>query len=209
MRPPSDERRMRLRNVTPLIVTGSKMPGFFSTGPPSRDTASSLDSSLACLPVPNYPHAGGAMGNQVEQRRKLANFGRNLNWQSRWYRPRNDDDVLEILEKHRTERVRAIGALHSWSDVAQSDGVTLDMSEFADVRPYGKKVQVGAGCTLDKLLARLHALTNRTLPTMGAIKRQTISGIISTGTHGSGKPSLSHFVTAVRLAAYDTAGNPK
>jgi len=149
------------------------------------------------------------MGNQVERRRRLANFGRNLSWQSRGYRPRNDDDVLEILERHRTERVRAIGALHSWSDVAQSDGVTLDMSEFADVRPYGKKVQVGAGCTLDKLLARLHALTNRTLPTMGAIKRQTISGIISTGTHGSGKPSLSHFVTAVRLAAYDTAGNPK
>jgi len=149
------------------------------------------------------------MGNQVERRRNLANFGRNLGWQSRWYRPRNDDDVLEIMERHRTERVRAIGALHSWSNIAQSDGVTLDMGEFADVRPYGKKVQVGAGCTLDKLLARLHALTNRTLPTMGAIKRQTISGIISTGTHGSGKPSLSHFVTAVRLAAYDAAGNPK
>ena len=52
-------------------------------------------------------------------------------------------------------------------------------------------------------------MTGRTLPTLGAIKRQTISGVISTGTHGSGLPTLSHFVTGVRLAAYDPAtGQP-
>ena len=101
------------------------------------------------------------MGNLVERRRKLANFGRNLRWQARCYRPRNDDEVLEILERHSTERIRAIGSLHSWSDVAQGTGVTLDMSEFADVRPYGKKVQVGAGCTLDTV-----SYTHLTLPTI-------------------------------------------
>jgi len=37
------------------------------------------------------------MGNQVERRRTLVNFGRNLRWQALCYRPRNDDDVLEIL----------------------------------------------------------------------------------------------------------------
>ena len=45
--------------------------------------------------------------------------------------------------------------------------------------------------------------TDRTLPTLGAIKKQTISGAISTGTHGSGKQSLSHFVAAVRAAVFD------
>jgi L-gulono-1,4-lactone dehydrogenase len=149
------------------------------------------------------------MGNGVERLRTFVNFGRNVRWQARRYHPRNDDDVLEILARHGAERIRAIGSLHSWSDIAMGTGVTLDMSEFADVRPYGDKVQVGAGCTLDKLLQRLHSLTQRTLPTLGAIKRQTIAGMISTGTHGSGKPSLSHFVTAVRFAAYDAAGKPQ
>ena len=32
---------------------------------------------------------------------------------------------------------------------------------------------------------------------------QTVAGAISTGTHGSGKNSLSHYVEGLRLAAYD------
>ena len=75
--------------------------------------------------------------------------------------------------------------------VAKVAGITLDMSAFAGVRPYGRKVQVGAGCTLGRLLEQLDSFTGRTLPTMGVIKKQTIAGIISTATHGSGKPGLS------------------
>ena len=44
------------------------------------------------------------MGNQVERRRKLANFGRNLSWQSRWYRPRNDDDATYLENSWKTNR---------------------------------------------------------------------------------------------------------
>lgn len=87
------------------------------------------------------------------------------------------------------------------------------MSRFNTVVPFveGDRsyVRVGAGCTLQMLLDRLHSASNQTLPTLGAIKKQTISGAISTGTHGSGHQSLSHFVTAVRVAAYDAAsGEP-
>lgn len=149
------------------------------------------------------------MSYAVTRPRTLVNFGRNLRWQARGYRPRDDDAVLAILGRHRSERIRAIGSLHSWSEIAQVSDVTLDMREFADVRLRGKNVQVGAGCTLDRLLERLHACSGRTLPTMGVIKRQTLSGIISTGTHGSGAPSLSHFVAAVQVAAYDEKGRPK
>ena len=149
------------------------------------------------------------MSETVGRLRTLVNFGRNLKWQTRCYRPRNEDEVLEILERHRSDRIRAVGSLHSWSDAAQVAGITLDMGEFVDVRPYGKKVQVGGGCTLERLLEQLHSLTGRTLPTIGAIKRQTLAGLISTATHGSGKPSLSHFVTAVRVAAYDDSGRSK
>ena len=52
------------------------------------------------------------MGDTVERLRTLVNFGRNLRWQSRCYRPRDEDEVLEILERHRSERIRAVGSLH-------------------------------------------------------------------------------------------------
>ncbi len=147
------------------------------------------------------------------ERRSLVNFGGNREWDARLYRPRDEQEVLDILAQRRSERVRAIGSLHSWSDIAVGSGLTLDMSRFDEVQPVTANgetfVRAGAGGTLQHLLDRLHAATDRTLPTLGAIKRQTVSGAISTGTHGSGKPSLSHFVTAVRLAAYDATGKPR
>jgi hypothetical protein len=147
-----------------------------------------------------------------QRRRELVNFGGNVTWQARCYRPRNEQEVLQILGRHRSERVRAIGSLHSWSDIAVTPGVTLDMSELDAVR-FGRddgraRVVVGAGCTLARLLDSLHATTSRTLPTLGVIKRQTLSGLVSTGTHGSGRPSVSHFVTAVRIAAFGADGTP-
>src|SRR2546430_2056872 len=143
----------------------------------------------------------------------LTNFGGNQAWQARCHRPRTEQDVLDILARHRNGQIRALGALHSWSDVAVSADVSLDMSAFDQVRPFTKDgetfVEVGAGCRLQALLDRLHTAGDQTLPTLVAIKRQTISGAVSTGTHGSGKQSLSHFVAGVRVAAYDAAGQPK
>src|SRR5262245_61973576 len=144
--------------------------------------------------------------------RRIVNFGGNQVWQARCYQPRDEQEVLDILQRHRGGRIRALGALHSWSDVAVSPDVVLDMSRLDRVEPVTRNgetfVQVGAGCRLQDLLNRLHAATDRTLPTLGAIKRQTVSGAISTGTHGSGKPSLPHFVASVRVAAYDAGGKP-
>ena len=146
------------------------------------------------------------------KRRRFANFGRNVTWEALRYLPRDEQEVLQILARHRSERIRAIGSLHAWSEAAASD-VTIDMSRFDEIafdRNDGTgRVRVGAGCTLQRLLDHLHATTSRTLPTLGVIKRQTIAGVISTGTHGSGKPSLSHFVTAVRVAAFGADGTPQ
>lgn len=146
-----------------------------------------------------------ALANPVIQRE--VNFGGNLTWQTRCYRPASEAEVLDILARHATGRIRVLGSKHSWSDIAVSGEVSLDMSLFDDVQPFVQDgqgfVRVGAGSTLQSLLDRLHRATDQTLPTLGAIKKQTISGAISTGTHGSGRQSLSHFVTRVRLAAYD------
>ena len=135
-------------------------------------------------------------------------------WRSRVVRtPRDAHEVVAILGEHREGNIRALGALHSWSDVAVSDDVTLDMSamrgvELLDRATYGvDAVGIEAGCPIQDVLDFLRP-RGLTLPTLGVIKRQTISGAISTGTHGSGLPGLSHFVLGMAIAAYDAQGNP-
>ena len=146
-------------------------------------------------------------------RHTIVNFGGNLRWAPIFYQPASEEEVLEILRKHAGHTIRPIGSLHSWSEAAAGADVALDMSRFDEVatlsqdgKPY---VRVGAGCRLGTLLDKLQATTVSTLPTIGVITRQTISGIISTATHGSGAPSMSHFVSAVRVAAYDPSREPK
>jgi hypothetical protein len=141
------------------------------------------------------------------------NFGGNQTWRSRTHRPGSDQEVLGILQRHAHEQIRPMGSAHSWSNIAACAGVSLDMAAFDEVHAHEtggeKRVRVGAGCTLQRLLERLHAAGDQTLPTLGVIKRQTIAGAISTGTHGSGRQSLSHFVAGARVAAYDGAGQPQ
>jgi L-gulono-1,4-lactone dehydrogenase len=144
---------------------------------------------------------------------RVINFGGNQTWRAHCYRPRYERDVLEILQRHRHGHVRPFGALHSWSDVAAGTDAAVDMSCLDQVRPFvkdgAKFVRVGGGCRLHDVLDRLHAESDQTLPTLGAITRQTVAGAISTGTHGSGNPSLSHFVAAVQVAGFDADGTPK
>lgn len=145
--------------------------------------------------------------------RKIVNFGGNQRWYSDCRRPESEDEILEILQQNPRATVRAIGSGHSWSDVAANTDIALDMSAFCSVDIITddgeQRVRVGAGCRLQDLLDKLHSMSDRTLPTLGAIKKQTISGAISTGTHGSGLQSLSHFVVTVRTAVFDHAtGHP-
>lgn len=144
---------------------------------------------------------------------KITNFGGNQSWYSRIHTPASEAEVIDILTRHPGMTVKAIGSGHSWSDAAGYSDLVLDMSRLNSVsliKADGQDlVRVGAGCSLRELLDRLHAATDRTLPTLGVILKQTISGAISTGTHGSGKQSLSHFVAAVRMAVFETTtGHP-
>jgi hypothetical protein len=144
---------------------------------------------------------------------QITNFGGNQRWFARRFRPSSEAEVLGILEQHPAATIRAIGSGHSWSGIAAHTDIVLDMSALnsvALVTVNGETlVRAGAGCRLQDLLDRLHATTDRTLPTLGAIKKQTVSGAISTGTHGSGRPSLSHFVVRVRAVVFTAGGQPE
>jgi len=135
------------------------------------------------------------------------NFGRNRVLQpSAAYTPANEQEVLEILDRHSGQSIRAVGRLHSWSEAILGDGVQLDLRRLDDVllEPDGEHfvATVGAGCQVKRLLKELNR-GGATLHSLGLIDVQTIAGAISTGTHGSGRHSMSHYVEEVRIARYD------
>ncbi|MFO1005990.1 MAG: D-arabinono-1,4-lactone oxidase [Planctomycetaceae bacterium] len=144
----------------------------------------------------------------------VENFGGNLSFQpAHLYSPRTEQEVLDILARHRGSRIKAIGRLHSWSEAARGDEVLIDLRHFNQVqteqRPEGVWAVVGAGCQVKRVLTELERQAGVTLPSLGLITEQAIAGAISTGTHGSGRHSMSHYMSEVRIAYYDPAtGEP-
>ena len=142
----------------------------------------------------------------------MHNFGKNVVYEPRHrYTPRTEEEVLAILARHRDGHIRVQGAGHSWSGIVEATDVLVSVAHFSDVTveegPGGHVARVGAGATLEKIVAALRR-TAFSLPTLGAITRQTIAGATATATHGTGNASLSSFVRTVRLACYDARGNP-
>jgi len=137
------------------------------------------------------------------------NFGGNIQLKPNTrYLPATEQEVLEILDRHHGQRIRCIGRLHSWSRAVECNDVLLDLRLLNQVNPVADSeallVSVGAGCQIKHLLADLERLKNWTLPSLGLITEQTVAGAVSTGTHGSGRNSLSQYVVSVRIAHYDS-----
>ena len=127
--------------------------------------------------------------------------------------PETTDDVLRCLQEHRDRKIRVLGSLHSWSEAALPGDIALDLRNFnhiklvADAGSTGAFVDVGGGCTVDRLLDYLREDGRYTLPVYGIVGKQTIAGAISTATHGSGRSSMSQYVVAASVAAFDDKCN--
>jgi hypothetical protein len=116
----------------------------------------------------------------------------------RIYEPATIADVVSIVQLAEQEGVtaRAVGSGHSWSDVALTEGFLMKTNRLARAPApepdfirgdwSGRRlVRVEAGIRLkelnDFLDGRGLGLTN-----MGGYDHQTLAGVISTSTHGSG-----------------------
>jgi L-gulonolactone oxidase len=103
--------------------------------------------------------------------------------------------------------VRAVGHGHSFTDIACSGGVLIDPRSLARVIDMDRDaglVKVEAGIGLRRLNETIwgHGLA---LENLGDIDKQTISGAISTGTHGTGSRfrNISSQVVAMELVLAD------
>jgi FAD-linked oxidoreductase len=103
--------------------------------------------------------------------------------------------------------VKTVGAGHSFTGVAATDGILVDLDQLqgvisADVETG--RVRVAAGTRLHRL-PELLAPYGLALPNMGDIDRQSIAGATSTGTHGTGLGfgGLATMITAAVLVTGD------
>jgi L-gulono-1,4-lactone dehydrogenase len=109
---------------------------------------------------------------------------------ARTVRPAGVEELAAVVVAAAADglRVKAVGAGHSFSGIAVADGVQVDMGgldQVVAVDPRSGLVTVEAGMPLWRLNEVLDA-HGLALENMGDIDRQTISGAISTGTHGTG-----------------------
>ncbi len=123
--------------------------------------------------------------------------------------PRTLEDLVDLVRRAEREgsTIRAAGARHSWSDIALTDGIMVEPDHLDGVErpdpvalrptaPDTNLVWVGSGTPLHLLNSRLDAM-GLALRNMGGYDAQTIAGVISTSTHGSGL-AFGPFPDAVR-----------
>ena len=104
-------------------------------------------------------------------------------------------------------RVKVVGAGHSFTGIACTDGHLVDMSDYGKVLahdPANHTVTMQAGIALSKLCDELDA-RGLALENMGDIAYQSIAGATSTATHGTGTKfgNISSRIVALRLVTAD------
>ncbi|WP_375389450.1 D-arabinono-1,4-lactone oxidase [uncultured Amnibacterium sp.] len=105
-------------------------------------------------------------------------------------RPRSAEAVARALRRASAAGlpVRPVGAAHSFTALARTDGVLLETRGLAGLRGVDRdrgRITVGGGTTIGAT-ARLANRFGLAFQNLGDIDHQTIAGAISTGTHGTG-----------------------
>lgn len=97
-------------------------------------------------------------------------------------------EELAAAVKAAPGRVKVVGSGHSFTDIACTDGTLIQLDRHQRLLAVDRErclVTVQAGMTLADLNGTL-ASYGLALPNLGDIEYQTVSGALSTGTHGTG-----------------------
>jgi L-gulonolactone oxidase len=115
--------------------------------------------------------------------------------------------VRRAAEQH--ERVKAVGAGHSFTPTACTDGHLVDLSRYAALRwidPDARQVCVEAGMPLWQLNEEL-ARYDLALENLGDIAYQSVAGATQTATHGTGARFRNLSAAIVGLRLVDGSGS--
>ncbi|HEY0934288.1 MAG TPA: D-arabinono-1,4-lactone oxidase [Trebonia sp.] len=130
---------------------------------------------------------------------------------ARRYWPRSAEEIADAVTAAAKDglTVRALGSGHSFTPAAATSGAALDLSGWTGIVAADLDsglVTVRSGTTIRELNAALDAL-GLALANLGDIDAQTVSGAISTGTHGTGAAlgGIATQVTGLELVQADGA----
>lgn len=140
----------------------------------------------------------------------MQNWSRQHSWQPRDVAaPSSEEDVAALLAGATSagERVRAVGAAHSFTPLAATDGIGLSLDRLSGVVRADLatgEVTFRAGTRLFDAPSLLDPY-GLALANMGDIDRQSIAGAVSTATHGTGLAFTGYpgMVTGLRVALAD------
>ncbi|MFB6849915.1 D-arabinono-1,4-lactone oxidase [Streptomyces sp. NPDC056373] len=124
------------------------------------------------------------------------NWGGNVSARpAREVTPASVDELAAAVRRAAEDglKVKAVGAGHSFTSIAATDGVLIRPQLLTGIRSIDREnmtVTVESGTPLKRLNVAL-AREGLSLTNMGDIMEQTVSGATSTGTHGTGRDSAS------------------
>lgn len=101
-------------------------------------------------------------------------------------KPATADELADIIKSSRRGQIKVVGTAHSFSDIADTEGVHISTENFNKITvEQGEKVRFGAGITYTKLIEALveHKLA---LPNLPSLPHLNVVGSVVTGTHGGG-----------------------
>ncbi len=129
-----------------------------------------------------------------------------------YFEPHSLGEIEHIVQQaidHGAE-VRAVGSGHSFSDAPRAPGYLIDMDHLDKVEKYAfsdndMHFEVECGIKIRDLNRLLDKEYNLAISTMGGIDHQSISGAVSTGTHGSSLDfgAISKMVKSMVLVTHD------
>ena len=111
--------------------------------------------------------------------------------------PKNEIDLAAAV-RTAEGTVRVPGTGHSFTPICASDGTLIDLATFTGLKSADTAGQRATFAAATPLWAVGPALYSQglALKNMGDIDRQTLAGVVGTGTHGTG-PSLKSFSAEV------------
>ena len=133
------------------------------------------------------------------------NWAGNYAYRARVLRPQSVEELQTLVATE--ERIRALGTRHSFTDIADTDGVLVSLEGLPlalRIDEPRRSVSVSGGATFHTLSQQLDR-QGWALATLASLPHISVAGAIATGTHGSGKQvkSLASMVSALELVQAD------
>ena len=204
---------LQLASGNHLVLHAHRCIGYLVLRPVALRGSSNM-SATGNIPPRHLSFAADAVspGDEPSSMRDLPlrNWASTHAWTpKRTVEPGSVGEVVRVITNVRAvgRTLRVVGSLHSPNACCMGSEVVVSlrrMNRVLEIDTQNQLVKVEAGILVSELNAELHA-KGLALDNLGSISDQTLAGMISTGTHGTGiaKQTLAACVVELQIVTPD------